>query len=87
MPYRTRENVRVWEYYLSDTGEVEWKKKDTTARIGTQDEYYFWRVIGSTGKQFFISPEQWMHYSGHNGEGLEKIMTEWHNRYIELGNQ
>lgn len=84
MPYRSREHVRVWEYYVLSNGEVEWKQKDTTAILGTKDEYYFWRVINCTGRHFFASPEQWMDYSGHDGTGLEEIVLHWHNRYNDL---
>ena len=84
MLYRNCENVRVWEYYVSEEGNVEWKQNDTTARVGTTDEYYFWRVINNTGKHFFISPEQWMDFSGHNGDGLEDVIKSWHDRYTEL---
>ena len=84
MPYRNCENVRVWEYFVSGDGDGEWKLNETTARVGTADEYYFWRVINYTGKHFFLSPEQWMDFSGHDGEGLEDVMKEWHDRYTEL---
>lgn len=69
---------------MSDNGEVEWQQNDTTARVGTTDEYYFWRVINHNGKHFFISPEQWMKFSGHDGQGLEDVMEKWHERYNEL---
>ena len=60
------------------------EENDTTARVGTTDEYYFWRVINDVGKQFFVSPEQWMNFSGHDGEGLEEVMEKWYERYNEL---
>ena len=84
MRYRSNEKIRVWEYYVSVTGEVEWQQTDTSARVGTQDEHYFWRVTNSTGKQFFISPEQWMDYSGNDGEGIEEIVAKWYERYNQL---
>ena len=84
MLYKNCENVRVWEYCVSEEGHVEWKHADTTARVGTTDEYYFWRVINSTGKHFFTSPEQWMDFSGHDGEGLEDVIQNWHDRYAAL---
>jgi hypothetical protein len=84
MLYRNCENVRVWECCVSEEGDVDWKQNVTTARVGTTDEYYFWRVINNTGKHFFISPEQWMEFSGHNGEGLEDVMKSWHDRYTNL---
>lgn len=84
MPYRNRESLHVWEYYVSNSGEVEWKQNNTTARVGTTDEYYFWRVINDTGKHFFLSPQQWMDFSGYDGEGLEEIVEKWHERYNRL---
>ena len=88
MPYTFRKKIQVWNYSLSESGEMDWQKKDTTAQVGTPDEYYFWRVMDVDGyKQFFISPEQWMDYSGHNGEGLECIVSAWYERYNKLSQE
>jgi hypothetical protein len=80
-PYRSRESIRVCEYFVTMDGTVEWKTRGTDARVGTEDEYYFWRVLSQGAKQFFLSPEQWMDYSGHDGAGLDDVVAQWHERY------